>query len=115
MIIDPAPEIINNETVGEVVSYEQPLSNGVINDRYVPQRFRDEEKNVGEHHKKRIASCIVSPALRQPTLDENVTIRNKSLTWSLSYSLPDNALENEQIIGALNGMELMEPFEDEAM
>lgn len=50
-------------------------------------------------------------------MDENVTIRNKSLARSLTYSPQpsENALENEQIIGALNGMELIESIEDEAM
>ncbi|KAJ4873426.1 Uncharacterized protein Rs2_44904 [Raphanus sativus] len=84
--------------------------------RYEPQRTSDEERSGGEQ-KKRLASCIVSPALRTTLMEENVTIRNISMARSLTYSphATENALENEQIIGDLNGMELLESNDEEAM
>lgn len=85
-------------------------------ERYEPQRTSDEERSGGEQ-KKRLASCIVSPALRTTLMEENVTIRNISMARSLTYSphATENALENEQIIGDLNGMELLESNDEEAM
>lgn len=69
---------------------------------------RDEERSGGKYHKKRLASAIVSPSFERPSMEENVTIRNKRLARSLTYSPPttEDGLESEQIIDALSGMEL---------
>lgn len=67
--------------------------------------------------KKRLASTIVPPLLELPPMEENIMIRTKCLARSLTYSpqAPEDGLESEQIIGALNGMELYENNDDGAM
>lgn len=66
--------------------------------------------------KKRLASAIVSP---QPSREANGTIRTESFARSLSLSFSPpvamNGLENEQIIGALNEMELIDSNDDGMM
>ncbi|KAF3610587.1 hypothetical protein DY000_02047400 [Brassica cretica] len=72
--------------VRDVVSYEQASQSGDNLDRYQSQRSGDEE------------------------------IRNKSLARSLTYSPQrEDVLENEQIIGAFDGMEILDSKDAEAM
>lgn len=58
----------------------------------------------------------MSPLLHPTLMDENVTVRKKSLARSLTYSPQrEDVLENEQIIGALDGMEILDSKDAEAM
>ncbi|KAF3605545.1 hypothetical protein DY000_02049309 [Brassica cretica] len=105
------------DVVHDVFFNEQASRSSDHLDRYDHDRSRDEERSGGEHKKIGLASYIVSPLLHPPLMEENVTVRNKSLALSLTYSpqAPKDELENAQIIGALNGMELLESNDDKAM
>ncbi|KAF2535491.1 hypothetical protein F2Q68_00019880 [Brassica cretica] len=81
----------------------------------MPYRSKD-QKSGGEHSGKRLASAIVTPSRQPPSMEDNVTFRcnlNRSLTFSPQGSA--NVIENDQMIGALNDMDLVEPFEGAMM
>ncbi|KAF2545826.1 hypothetical protein F2Q70_00021239 [Brassica cretica] len=103
------------DVVHDVFFNEQASRSSDHLDRYDHDRSRDEERSGGEHKKIGLASYIVSPLLHPPLMEENVTVRNKSLALSYSPQAPKDELENAQIIGALNGMELLESNDDKAM
>ncbi|KAF8080166.1 hypothetical protein N665_0970s0002 [Sinapis alba] len=95
----------------DVVPYEQAsTSNNILiqDDQY--HQTRDEERSGGERPKKRLASTIVTPSIQLPPMEDNVTIMTTSLARSLIFSpqASADALENVQIIGAFNDMELLD-------
>lgn len=106
-----------------VFPYEQPSNSTrdlVIQDQDFPpsHRTEEEERSGGERSKKRLASAIVSPPFNLPSREQNVTIRTSSLARSLTYSptqAQEDMLGNEQIIDALDGMELFDTVGDGAM
>ncbi|CAH8364273.1 unnamed protein product [Eruca vesicaria subsp. sativa] len=55
---------------------------------------------------KKMASIIVSPPLRTATMEDNVTIRSRSATRSLSFVEAEAVEEGEQVIDALTDMEI---------
>ncbi|KAH0858743.1 hypothetical protein Bca4012_043917 [Brassica carinata] len=69
---------------------------------------------------KRLASTIVTPSRVTSAQGDNVTIRAKCTPRSLTFSpsslqVEANGFENEQIIGALNDMELVDRNNDGSM
>uniref|UniRef100_A0A0D3E5N7 pectinesterase n=1 Tax=Brassica oleracea var. oleracea TaxID=109376 RepID=A0A0D3E5N7_BRAOL len=100
----------------DVVPYEHTPYNkphSISDDR--PYRSKD-QKSGGEHSGKRLASAIVTPSRQPHSMEDNVTVRcnlNHSLTFSPQGSA--NVIENDQMIGALNDMDLVEPFEGAMM
>ncbi|CAH8374873.1 unnamed protein product [Eruca vesicaria subsp. sativa] len=54
---------------------------------------------------KKLASVIVSPPLRRASMKDNVTIRSRSVTRSLSFANDEDVDEEEQVIGALADMQ----------
>ncbi|KAF3540942.1 hypothetical protein F2Q69_00023397 [Brassica cretica] len=66
---------------------------------------------------KRLPCAIVTLSRQPPSQENNITIRDKSVALSLTFSpqVPDNKVWNDQIIGALNDMEIMDPNADAMM
>ncbi|KAH0898910.1 hypothetical protein HID58_048478 [Brassica napus] len=66
---------------------------------------------------KRLPCAIVTLSRQPPSQENNIKIRDKSVALSLTFSpqVPDNKVWNDQIIGALNDMEIMDPNADAMM
>ncbi|KAL0730771.1 hypothetical protein Bca4012_026865 [Brassica carinata] len=65
---------------------------------------------------KRLASAIVTPSRITTGQEENVTLRNKEVSCLLSFSpssfqVHENGNDNDQIIEALNDMEIVEQYD----
>ncbi|CAH8351350.1 unnamed protein product, partial [Eruca vesicaria subsp. sativa] len=90
-----------------VVPYEQTKQTGET----VSESDHGHQRNIGDgdlgtEERKKLASTIVSPALRRPLMDENVTIRSRK----------DRMVDrHEPVIDALSNMEVQEDdlFDDE--
>ncbi|CAH8301763.1 unnamed protein product [Eruca vesicaria subsp. sativa] len=68
--------------------------------------FGGRDDMIGSGHQSRkMASVIVSPPLRTANMEDNVTIRSRSATRSLSFANVDSVDEGEQVIGALDDMD----------
>ncbi|CAH8386233.1 unnamed protein product [Eruca vesicaria subsp. sativa] len=100
-----------------IVPYEQPE-----NDTYPAGDLRcqgsDGIKGDQKNNSKRVGSMIVSsPEFRHLTMEENVTIRSRSVARSLAYSPnnQENPLRGEQRIDALNDMDAQEENEGHMM
>ncbi|WZZ26918.1 hypothetical protein YC2023_010319 [Brassica napus] len=71
----------------------------------------------GESGYKRLASAIITPSRQSLPLEDNITIRDKNVALTLTFSphATGNEIGNDQIIGALNDMEIMDPNADAMM
>ncbi|KAF3597749.1 hypothetical protein DY000_02022879 [Brassica cretica] len=71
---------------------------------------RTVEQASGGNQGKRLASAIVTPSHDLPRMVDNVTVRDRSVALSLTFSpnVPAVEAENDQMIGALNDMELLD-------
>ncbi|KAG2252859.1 hypothetical protein Bca52824_082995 [Brassica carinata] len=102
----------------EIVPYEQtsPIRNNGLNGSNGQQGLRSGEVNTA----KRRASIIVTPSRGDHDMDENVTKRAKGLTQSLSFTSlsdqePVTTVGDNQIIAALNDMDIEDQQEDGVM
>ncbi|CAH8389887.1 unnamed protein product [Eruca vesicaria subsp. sativa] len=72
---------------------------------------------VNSVERKKLASTIISPALRRPSMDDNVTIRSRSAAKSLTFSPQKDQFmdQHEPVVDALSDMEIQEDdlFDDE--
>lgn len=105
----------------QIVPYEQPTgtsnngSHGVI--EYQSGRSGE---GISARGAKRLASAIVTPSRIDHDMEENVTKRAKELTRSLSFTNlsdhePVTVPADNQIIGALNDMDIEDNQEDGMM
>ncbi|CAH8283991.1 unnamed protein product, partial [Eruca vesicaria subsp. sativa] len=90
----------------DVVPYDQHATNGASS----VSRSHREMGNSNDQKTRRLASTIVSPTRSSQALDTNVTVRAKGATRALTFSPQSlqvdlNALENDQMIDALNEMD----------
>ncbi|KAF3599572.1 hypothetical protein F2Q69_00035998 [Brassica cretica] len=71
----------------------------------------------GESGYKRLASAIITPSRQSLPLEDNITIRDKNVALTLTFSphATGNEIGNDQIIGALNDMEILDPNADAMM
>ncbi|CAH8320313.1 unnamed protein product [Eruca vesicaria subsp. sativa] len=105
------------EHIHAVVPYEQPEQTGetVLESDHGHQRYMGD--GINSEERKKLASTIVSPALRRPAIDDNVTIRSRSAAKSLMFSPQEERIvdKHEPIIDALSDMEIQENdlFDDE--
>ncbi|KAF2607556.1 hypothetical protein F2Q68_00043191 [Brassica cretica] len=97
----------------DVVPYEK-ISNfkkNLISDELFHRNI-EEHMSDGKRSNKRLASTIVIPSRQITYIEDNVTIRNRSVARSLTFSpsnqVPADEIGNDQIIGTLNDMELLE-------
>lgn len=97
----------------DVVPYEK-ISNfkkNLISDELFHRNI-EEHMSDGKRSNKRLASTIVTPSRQITSIEDNVTIRNRSVARSLTFSpsnqVPADEIGNDQIIGTLNDMELLE-------
>ncbi|KAF3521472.1 hypothetical protein F2Q69_00046168 [Brassica cretica] len=97
----------------DVVPYEK-ISNfkkNLISDELFHRNI-EEHMSDGKLSNKRLASTIVTPSRQITSIEDNVTIRNRSVARSLTFSPSNQVLAdeigNDQIIGTLNDMELLE-------
>lgn len=102
----------------EIVPYEQTSGtrNNGPNGPNAQQVMRSGEGYIA----KRLASTIVTPSRVDHDMDENVTKRSKGLTRSLSFKTlsdqePVTIAGDNQIIGALNDMEIEDQQDDGMM
>ncbi|KAF3590840.1 hypothetical protein DY000_02022881 [Brassica cretica] len=56
----------------------------------------------------RLASTIVTPSHQLPPQEENITFRGKNVAMSLTFSPQNGGAENDQVIGALEDMEILD-------
>ncbi|KAF3497871.1 hypothetical protein DY000_02053387 [Brassica cretica] len=74
------------------------------------------QKSGEERQSKRLASAIVTPSRLLQAAEDNATVRTKGATRSLTYSPLNkedaNAMEDDQMIGALNDMELVDHIDE---
>ncbi|KAH0862874.1 LOW QUALITY PROTEIN: hypothetical protein HID58_080085, partial [Brassica napus] len=96
----------------DVVPYEHS-SNSKEKQRLIDFNNQNSEvqKTGEERQSKRLASAIVTPSRLLQAAEDNATVRTKGATRSLTYSPLNkedaNAMEDDQMIGALNDMELI--------
>lgn len=93
----------------EVVPYGQ--SSDMIKSSYGGKKHGETEEHIsgGSRGNRRLASAIVTPSHQQPTQDDNVTIQGKNVALALTFSPQwPSEVENDQVIGALEGMELLD-------
>ena len=102
-----------------IVPYEHPTSSmaGQGNDN---SNRSKEQYSGGVQKAKCLASTIVTPSRVTSAQDDNITIRAKCTPRSLTFSpsslqVEANGFENEQIIGALNDMKLVDQNNDGSM
>ncbi|CAH8307240.1 unnamed protein product [Eruca vesicaria subsp. sativa] len=71
----------------------------------------------GVQQSKRIANAIVSHAFYPSSMEENVTIRSKSVAWSLTFSIQPLDIESggDHVLEVLSGMELETTAKDDMM
>lgn len=97
----------------DVVPYEHS-SNSKEKQRLIDFNNQNSEvqKTGEERQSKRLASAIVTPSRLLQAAEDNATVRTKGATRSLTYSPLNkedaNAMEDDQMIGALNDMELVD-------
>lgn len=73
-----------------------------------------EHASGGSRMTRRLASAIVTPSHQLPSQDDNVTFRGKNVSLSLTFSpVPISEVENDQVIGALEDMELLDTNDGE--
>lgn len=106
-----------SSTAHEVVPYGQ--SSDMITSPNRDKKHGEIEEHVsgGSRGNKRLASAIVTPAHQRPPQDENVTIQGKDVALALTFSPqgPTSEVENDQVIGALEDMELLDSNEGAMM
>ena len=102
----------------EIVPYEQssPIRNDELNGPIEHQGIGSGDGKTA----KRLASTIVTPSRSGHDMEENVTKRAKGLTRSLSFTSlseqgPAATDGDNQIIGALNDMDIEDQQEEEVM
>ncbi|KAF3526925.1 hypothetical protein F2Q69_00047670 [Brassica cretica] len=102
---------------GTSTSREAVLYDHTSNKNYTPKSDEVAPQSGGPSGYKRLASAIVTPSRQPPSKEDNITIRDKSVALSLTFSpqVPDNKVGNDQIIGPLNDMEIMDPNADAMM
>ncbi|KAG5400261.1 hypothetical protein IGI04_014868 [Brassica rapa subsp. trilocularis] len=110
----PVPSVRSRE----IVPYEQssPIRNDGMNGPIEHQGIRSGDGKTA----KRLASTIVTPSRSGHDMEENVTKRAKGLTRSLSFTSlseqePAATDGDNQIIGALNDMDIEDQQEEEVM
>ncbi|KAL0730621.1 hypothetical protein Bca4012_026714 [Brassica carinata] len=100
----------SNGNEDRIVPYEQPTSSMVAANDDANQS-KEQPKSGG--NAKLLVRNIVTPSRVPPIEDDNVTIRAKCAPRSLTFSpsslqVEANGFENEQIIGALSDMEIVD-------
>lgn len=93
------------------VPYEHSVASEDVTMKASDSRDTNEQTSHGRSY--RLASAIVTPLRITSGQEGNVTLRNKEVSCQLSFSpsslqAQEDGNENEQIIGALNDMELAE-------
>ncbi|CAH8390669.1 unnamed protein product [Eruca vesicaria subsp. sativa] len=106
---------VDHRSSGAIVPYEQSrYTSEKVPERSTPPKHDDSYDQKGEgsetirhEGRKKVASTIISPALRIQSMEENVTIRSKSITRSLTFSPrpAKNDAQDAQVIEALSGMD----------
>ncbi|CAN7029900.1 unnamed protein product, partial [Brassica oleracea var. botrytis] len=100
-----------SSTTMDDVPYEHPSSNQLGFSRV---EKADEESAVagsGENRgSRRLASTIVTPSHQLPPQEENITFRGKNVALALTFSpqAASGGVENDQVIGALEDMEILD-------
>ncbi|CAN7030020.1 unnamed protein product, partial [Brassica oleracea var. botrytis] len=100
----------DDEAARENVSYGQS-SRGLALVIHNPEN----KESSGPQGTKKIASAIVTPSRLDRPMEDNVTVRNKGETRALAFSPSggqDPTTSDDQIIGALSDMELVEQSND---
>lgn len=89
-----------------IVPYEQgPVPSSLVSQNY-------DQRRTSESAGRKLASTIVTPSRMDHQIDDNVTVRNRGDAVALTFSpLREHELrsDDDQIIGALNDMELLDP------
>ncbi|KAH0868050.1 hypothetical protein HID58_075072 [Brassica napus] len=94
----------------DVVPYEHTSDKNLTPSREELTQWTVEQASGGNQGVKRLASAIVTPSHDPLRMVDNVTIRDRSVVFSLTFSpnVPAVEAENDQMIGALNDMELLD-------
>ncbi|CAN7077262.1 unnamed protein product [Brassica oleracea var. botrytis] len=94
----------------DVVPYEHTSDKNLTPSREELTQRTVEQASGGNQGVKRLASAIVTPSHDPPRMVDNVTVRDRSVALSLTFSpnVPAVEAENDQMIGALNDMELLD-------
>ncbi|KAH0872558.1 hypothetical protein HID58_069920 [Brassica napus] len=93
-----------------VVPYEHISDKNLTPSRDELTQRSVEQASGGNQGIKRLASAILTPSHDPLRLADNVTVRDRSVALSPTFSPngPSVEAENEQMIGALNNMELLD-------
>ena len=102
---------------GTSSSREAVLYDHTSNKNHTPKTDEVAHQSGGPSGYKRLPCAIVTLSRQPPSQENNIKIRDKSVALSLTFSpqVPDNKVWNDQIIGALNDMEIMDPNADAMM
>lgn len=101
---------VHESTLRDVVPFEHTSNSKDQHKRNGITHEKSDDQRSGSERPKRLASTIVTPSRLLP-MEYNITIRNKDVTRSLTYSplsKEPKATGDEQMIDALNDMEIVD-------